>query len=73
MDEKLNDLKNRLDEKVEVYITYFVKDKKKDGGEYVTVSGVLKKIDEYRKVLVLENGTEICMSEIVYLENIDFK
>ena len=69
LDDKLNELRNRIGEKVKVCITYFVKDKKKDGGKYVTVNGILKKIDEYKKLLVLEDGTEICTSEIVGLED----
>ena len=45
-----------------VSITYFRPDERKSGGEYVTVIGVLKKIDEFEGVLVLEDGTkvEIC-------------
>ena len=45
-----------------VSITYFRPDARKAGGEYVTVIGVLKKIDEFEGVLVLEDGAkvEIC-------------
>ena len=42
-----------------VSITYFQPDERKAGGEYVTVIGVLKKIDEFEGVLVLEDGTKV--------------
>ena len=42
----------------EVTVTYFVPDKKKTGGAYVTVQGTLKRIDALQRELVLlaENG-----------------
>ena len=39
-----------------VTITYFVKDLRKDGGEYVTISGVIKKIDDYQKIIVMQDN-----------------
>ena len=42
-----------------VSITYFRPDERKSGGEYVTVIGVLKKIDEFEGVLVLEDDTKV--------------
>ena len=43
----------------QVSITYFQPDERKAGGKYVTVAGVLKKIDEYEGVLVMEDGTRV--------------
>ncbi len=37
-----------------VSITYFIPDKYKEGGAYVTETGRLKKIDEYERVLLME-------------------
>ena len=42
-----------------VSITYFQPDERKAGGKYVTVAGVLKKIDEYEGMLVMEDGTRV--------------
>ena len=44
---------------------YFVPDSKKDGGKYVTITGNVKKIDEYRNVFVLDNKMEIPIDEII--------
>lgn len=68
LDEKLKTLKKRLETKPEVTISYFIKDEKKEGGKYVTVKGILKKIDEYRAMLILQDGTEIKTTEITFLD-----
>ena len=41
---------------------------KKAGGAYVTVSGVVKKIDEYEKMLWMEDGTVIAIEELSAVE-----
>lgn len=53
----------------QVSITYFQPDERKAGGKYVTVAGVLKKIDEYEGVLVLEDGTKVDIRKIYRVEN----
>ena len=47
---KLNEIKNNGIRRVK--ITYFVKDDKKDGGEYITEEVDIKKIDIYNEKLV---------------------
>ena len=65
IDSKLQIIKEHIMEKPLITFMYFVPDLKKDGGKYVTVTGNVKKIDEYRNVLILENNTEIPISEII--------
>lgn len=65
IDSKLQIIKEHIMEKPLITFMYFVPDLKKDGGKYVTVTGNVKKIDEYRNVLILENKTEIPISEII--------
>lgn len=48
----------------EVRITYFEKDLKKDGGKYITVSGRVRKIHEYRNIVIFEDGTEVSVHDI---------
>ncbi|MBQ8300984.1 MAG: hypothetical protein IJX57_03375 [Clostridia bacterium] len=52
----------------EISITYFVPDNKKTGGSYVTESGTVKKIDDYKKVIVMKNGTEISFKDILDID-----
>lgn len=68
LDWKLRRLQEKVKEKPTITVTYFLKDEKKKGGKYVTVTGVLKKIDSYTHQFVLENGEEIPMEDIVSLE-----
>lgn len=65
IDSKLQIIKEHIKEMPLITFIYFVPDTKKDGGKYVTVAGNVKKIDEYRNVLVLENKMEIPIDEIV--------
>lgn len=56
-------------------ITYFSKDKYKAGGEYITVRNRIKKIDNFKNIIVLDNNQKINISNIIELsiENIDIK
>lgn len=65
IDNILQKLINKISNKPKVTITYFIPDLRKTGGEYKTKIGNLKKIDEYRQLLVLEDKTEIPIKEII--------
>jgi hypothetical protein len=64
LDEQLNQVQERIGEAQEVSITYFVPDAKKDGGDYVTVTGTVKKIDEFERVVVMRDKTRIPIDDI---------
>ena len=53
----------------EIAVTYFIADKRKSGGAYLTVRGFVKKIDEIERVLVLTSGERIPLDDIF---DIDF-
>lgn len=65
LDEKLHLAVSRISEHPAIVVTYFVPDGKKDGGRYVTVSGQMKKIDEYDRAVILTDGTRIPVREIL--------
>lgn len=46
-------------EKPALTITYFVPDQRKAGGSYHTISGQIKKIDDYQKQVILMDKTRI--------------
>ena len=48
-----------------VTIMYFVPDLKKDGGKYIKISGTVKRIDEYKQLIILDDKTEISINEII--------
>ena len=67
LDAALRDLAARLDSRPEVLVTYFLEDTRKEGGEYVHVSGRLKKIDSFSRILVLEDGIIIPIDDVLEL------
>ena len=68
LNNKLNYILLNLDKLLEIKITYFQADLKKSGGKYVTVLASIKKIGEYNKVLVLNNGKKIKIDDLYWLE-----
>ena len=50
-------------------ITYFVPDERKAGGAYRTVTGVLHKLDACARRIVLADGTQIPLDEVVRVES----
>lgn len=73
LDGKLKKIREGLGTKETVTITYFVPDVQKEGGSYVTVTGWVKKIDEYERVLVLSDGTRIPVDEVTSIEDCTMK
>ena len=68
LNNKLNYILLNLDKLFEIKITYFQADLKKSGGKYIKVLANIKKIDEYNKVLVLNNGMKIKLDDLYWLE-----
>ena len=62
---KLEALKEKMKLKPKISISYFIPDSKKDGGKYVTKVGIAYKIDEFKKILLLEDKTQIYIPEII--------
>ena len=65
LDEKVQMIKANLAEMPEVSFTFFEPDERKDGGAYVTVTGRVKKIEEYEQRVVLLDGTVIPIMQII--------
>lgn len=68
LDQALLALENSKPDELQVSVTYFVPDEKKEGGRYDTVSGQVKKIDRQRRTLVMEDGAPISIDDIVSIE-----
>ena len=69
LNEKLNMIQEFLDEEPEIKITYFEPDKKKTGGAYVSITGVVKRIDEYEHLVIMTDGKKIRIDDIFGLES----
>lgn len=71
LDLKLKIINSKINLHPEVFITYFVPDKKKTGGSYQKIANYIKKIDFYHKLIVLENSERIKIENIINIDSID--
>lgn len=69
LNEKILLLQENLNRRPEVTITYFLPDEKKEGGEYISVTGTVKKIDSFERVLVMVDGSRIPIEDILEIES----
>lgn len=65
---KLQFIETNSDSDYAVSITYFVPDTKKFGGKYVVKAGIISKIREYERDIVMEDGTQIPIDEVLTIE-----
>lgn len=65
LSERLRALRERQRERPEATIVYFVYDKYKAGGAYVTVTGGVKRVDPVTRIVTMEDGTVIDMEDIL--------
>lgn len=68
LNEKLLILLKCKTEKPQVMITFFVPDTSKEGGVYRDITGTVKKVDEYRHIVIMQEGTEIPVEDISGIE-----
>lgn len=61
-------LMDHLADHPEISVTYFVPDDRKSGGAYVTVKGRVKKVNDFDRFLVLQDGLRIPMDDVVEME-----
>ncbi len=69
LNQKFQLLREQIAQHPWVTVTYFLPDHKKAGGRYVSLSGQVKKILDYEQMLVLTDGTEIPLPDIIDLES----
>ncbi len=65
---KIQLLRENLADAPEITFTYFKPDERKAGGAYLTTTGTVKKLDDYERLIVLQNGTKLPMDDILEME-----
>ena len=65
LDRRLAVVASHLAEKPEIEVEYFVRDARKEGGEYVSRKGIVARILPVARKLVLADGTVIRVGDIV--------
>jgi hypothetical protein len=68
LDRRMAIIRTHLDELPELTIVYFVPDARKAGGKYRTIKSQVRKIDDYRRELVLSSGERIPWQHVVQLD-----
>ena len=68
LDEKLQTIREHLEEHPAVKLTVFCPDSRKSGGAYDTITGNVKKIDPVTRILVLTGGEVIPIDRIYGIE-----
>ena len=62
--DKLNYIEQNIESKPAVEISYFVQDRLKQGGNYITQNTCICKIDNFTQQIYLENGTKVFLEDI---------
>ena len=65
---KFQVLVDSMDDEPEVTFTYFKPDERKAGGAYIEVTGRVKKVDDFERRIVMQNGTKMPMDDILNIE-----
>ena len=68
LDRKLALLSHSLIEQPTVSITYFQPDKKKSGGQHLTVTGVIKSIRDSERVIRMADGKSVSIDTIISID-----
>lgn len=68
LNDRLQQIFDNLSLRPAVFFTYFVKDKCKEGGSYITIKGTVKKLDKYAQTVIMEDSTVIPIDDIIDIE-----
>ncbi|MEG0485253.1 MAG: hypothetical protein RR576_07380 [Oscillospiraceae bacterium] len=68
LNERLRLVTDCIEEYPEITITYYKPDSRKNGGAYITVTGCVKKIDDFEKTVYMTDGMVISIEEIFEIE-----
>ena len=74
-DDKLEKINSKLDyinknfnSNICIKVTYFVPDKRKSGGKYVDIEGIVTKIKLVEEIIIMNNKTIIPMNDIINID-----
>ena len=73
INEKIQMISDFLFEKPTVTFTHFEPDIKKEGGTYLNTTGTIKRIDEFKRAIILTDGRIILIEHIYDIESDLFK
>ena len=65
---KIQILQDHIAEEPEIAVTYFMPDKMKAGGKYITIIGNVKRIDDFEHVIHFTDRKSVPMDDILTLD-----
>lgn len=65
INEKLTFLASQLINKPQISITYFKKDRLKEGGKYISITGIISKIDTTNRKILVNKTEKIDLDDII--------
>jgi len=68
LDMKYQLLMDALDDEPEVTITYFQPEERKTGGKYVSATGAVKKVDDFERRIIMQDGLKILMDDVLSID-----
>lgn len=68
LNEKLNLIERNISKRPEVRIVYFLPDERKEGGEYVSHIGTIKRIDPFLRTVIFFDGVKIPIDDIYSID-----
>ena len=71
LDRKLRFLAGHLGQMGQVRFLCYRPDERKAGGSYMWMEGIVKKIDLYRRTVVLEDGQEFAIEDIRSIDGVE--
>ena len=64
LNRQLQELSERLSERPEIRVTYFIRDKRKEGGRYASKVGNARTIDQYNNVILFTDGESVAVKDM---------
>ena len=71
LNRQLAELQSRLGERPKIRVTYFIPDKKKDGGSYASKIGNARTIDQYNNRIIFTDGESVAINDMYSVVFID--
>ena len=68
LNRKMQFLAAHLKDEPEVKITYFRADERKAGGAYLEATGIVQKLDDFERLITLQDGEKIPMDDILSMD-----
>ena len=70
INDKLNVLEKHISEKPQATFTYFIADKRKNGGCYTSITGNVRQIDLVNGIIILTNKKKIVIKDLIGISGI---